>query len=148
MSGAIWGHELAHALTALESKIEQLEETGQQSSQKNFLLDAFRKLKGAMLDVWKEVQVDVFSVRFVCFLSFAFLILNFNSTESDIVRADRVSERLGNLSSLSTAFDPVLSVILGSLDAAAVFMRTKALRSLGQILASDPLVLKKVQPCT
>jgi cohesin loading factor subunit SCC2 len=65
-----------------------------------------------------------------------------------MVRADRVSERLGNLSSLNTAFDPVLSVILGSLDAAAVFMRTKALRALGQILASDPLVLKKVQSCT
>jgi hypothetical protein len=72
LSGAIWGHELAHALTALESKIAQLEETGQQSSQKNFLLDAFRKLKGAMLDIWKEVQVDVFSVRFVSSLSFTF----------------------------------------------------------------------------
>jgi hypothetical protein len=52
---------------ALESKITQLEEAGQQLSEKSFLLDAFRKLKGAMLDVWKEVQVDVFSVRFVCF---------------------------------------------------------------------------------
>jgi cohesin loading factor subunit SCC2 len=74
--------------------------------------------------------------------------LNLNSTDSDIVRADKVSERLGNLSSLNTAFDPVLSVILGSLDAAAVFMRTKALRALGQILTSDPLVLKKVERCT
>ena len=72
LSGAIWGHELAQALTALESKIAQLEETGQQSSQKSFFLDAFRKLKGAMLDVWKEVQVDVFSVRFVCSSSLIF----------------------------------------------------------------------------
>jgi hypothetical protein len=56
---------LAYALTALESKITQLKEAGQQPPEKGFLLDGFRKLKRAMLDVWKEVPVDVFSVRFV-----------------------------------------------------------------------------------
>jgi cohesin loading factor subunit SCC2 len=71
-------------------------------------------------------------------------LLNYHRSDGDTSRVDKLSERIGCLSSLSAAFDPILSVILGSLDAAAVFMRTKALRSLGHILAADPLVLKKV----
>lgn len=39
---------------------------------------------------------------------------------------------------------PILNVILLSLDAPPVFMRTKALRALGQILVSDPSTLKAV----
>jgi cohesin loading factor subunit SCC2 len=78
---------------------------------------------------------------------FLICVLIFYRSESDTNRADELAERLGSLSSLNAAFDPILSVILGSLDAAAVFMRTKALRSLGQILTSDPLVLKKASTC-
>lgn len=65
-------------------------------------------------------------------------------SESDTARIDNISLRLGSLTAFNRGFDAILSVVLGSLDAAAVFMRTKALRSLGQVLASDPTVLKKV----
>ncbi|KAG9047126.1 Sister chromatid cohesion protein 2 [Serendipita sp. 407] len=91
------------------------------------MLDLIAKLKGSMQDVWKAVPVDVFSI----------------GSEGETARADKLSERLGSLSSLNAAFDPVLNVILGSLDAAAVFMRTKALRALGQILSSDASILQK-----
>jgi cohesin loading factor subunit SCC2 len=70
-------------------------------------------------------------------------------SEAETERADKLSEQLGSLSSLNVAFEPILGVILISLDAAAVFMRTKGLRSLGQILTSDHTVLKKVGgPCS
>lgn len=65
-------------------------------------------------------------------------------SESDTARIDNIALRLGSLTAFNRGFDAILSVVLGSLDAAAVFMRTKALRSLGQVLASDPTVLKKV----
>lgn len=45
---------------------------------------------------------------------------------------------------LSHSFQPILSVILAALDAPAVFMRTKALRALNQIVTSDPGILSAV----
>lgn len=66
------------------------------------------------------------------------------SSANDASRADELSERVGSLSKLNKGFDLGLQAILGSLDATAVFMRTKALRALGQILISDPSVLKRV----
>lgn len=70
LAGAIWGHEMAQALTGLEGKVSQLEEAGQKTIENTFSLGAFRRIKGAMQDVWKDVQVDVFSVRFVAPTSF------------------------------------------------------------------------------
>lgn len=61
-----------------------------------------------------------------------------------MARIDRLSEELGTTQSLSHAFDAILNVILGSLDATAVFMRTKALRALGQIVTADPGILGHV----
>ena len=65
-------------------------------------------------------------------------------SEEDAAHVDRLAEELGTTQSLSNAFDPVLNVILGSLDAAAVFIRTKALRALGQIVTADPGILRHV----
>lgn len=66
-------------------------------------------------------------------------------SQEDVTRIDRLSEELGTTQSLSNAFDAMLNVILVSLDATAVFMRTKALRALGQIVTADPGILGHVK---
>jgi cohesin loading factor subunit SCC2 len=45
---------------------------------------------------------------------------------------------------MKNSFHPILNVILSALDAPPVFMRTKALRALAQIVTSDPNILSAV----
>jgi cohesin loading factor subunit SCC2 len=45
---------------------------------------------------------------------------------------------------MRSSFDPILNTIVGSLNASVIFIRTKALRALGQIVTSDPAVLSMV----
>lgn len=66
------------------------------------------------------------------------------SSEAEIIRLDTISEQLGNIQQLGNAFDTILNAILHALDAPAVFMRTKGLRALGQILTADPDILRNV----
>lgn len=127
LSGAAWGHELANALTTCDKTMHPNGDDEYAPDLPKELLEVVKVLKRALLGIWVGSSGDVFSV----------------GNDNDTVKADALSERLGSLSSLNSAFDPILNVILGSLDAAAVFMRTKGLRALGQILASDALVLKK-----
>jgi cohesin loading factor subunit SCC2 len=58
---------------------------------------------------------------------------------------DRLSEEVGSVQSLKSLFLPILNVVLVALDAPPVFMRTKALRALGQIVTSDPSILSMVR---
>jgi cohesin loading factor subunit SCC2 len=60
------------------------------------------------------------------------------------MRVDGLSEELGTIQSLRNSFNPILGVILMALDAPAIFMRTKALRALGQIVTSDATILSTV----
>jgi cohesin loading factor subunit SCC2 len=60
------------------------------------------------------------------------------------MRVDGLSEELGTIQSLRNSFNPILDVILMALDAPAIFMRTKALRALGQIVTSDATILSTV----
>jgi cohesin loading factor subunit SCC2 len=60
---------------------------------------------------------------------------------------DDLAERFGGTQSLRNAFDPILGAIISSLDAPAVFMRTKALRALGLIVTKDSSILKQVRVC-
>jgi cohesin loading factor subunit SCC2 len=57
---------------------------------------------------------------------------------------DHLSEEVGSVQSLKSLFLPILNVVLVALDAPPVFMRTKALRALGQIVTSDPTILSMV----
>ena len=68
------------------------------------------------------------------------------STQEELVRIDQISEQIGTTQSLKNAFDPILNVIVHALDAPPVFVRTKALRALSQILTADSNVLSNV--CT
>ena len=66
------------------------------------------------------------------------------STQAEVARVDRLAEEIGIIQSLKNAFDPILNVVLLALDAPPVFMRTKALRALSQILAVDASILTNV----
>lgn len=68
-----------------------------------------------------------------------------SSSEQEASRIDRLSEEVGSVQSLKGLFLPILNVVLVALDAPPVFMRTKALRALGQIVTSDPSILSMVR---
>lgn len=59
-------------------------------------------------------------------------------------RIDQLGEEIGTLQNMRSSFNPILNTIVGSLNASIIFMRTKALRALGQIVTSDPTVLALV----
>jgi hypothetical protein len=66
----------------------------------------------------------------------------------EISRIDRLAEEIGIVQDLSNSYQPILNVILLALDAPPVFVRTKALRALGQIVTSDPTILTAVRHFT
>lgn len=51
---------------------------------------------------------------------------------------------MGSIQNLRNSFQPILSKILLALDAPPIFVRTKALRALGQIVTSDATILSTV----
>ncbi|EIN12396.1 hypothetical protein PUNSTDRAFT_118258 [Punctularia strigosozonata HHB-11173 SS5] len=122
---AIWGQELAQALKQLDKVIgDEMDDIGPLTDRtKDIAFGA--KLKATLRDVWKDPAMDVFDV----------------GSQDEVARIDRLAEEIGTLQSLRNSFNPVLNVILAALDAPPVFMRTKALRALGQIVTSDPSVL-------
>lgn len=65
-------------------------------------------------------------------------------SQDEVARIDRLAETIGTTQGLGSSFHPILNVILLALDAPPVFMRTKALRALGQIVTSDPGILSAV----
>lgn len=66
-------------------------------------------------------------------------------SQDEVSRVDRMSEEVGTIQALRNSFTPILNIILTSLDAPAIFMRTKALRALGQIITSDANILSAVR---
>ncbi len=58
---------------------------------------------------------------------------------------DRLSEEIGIVQSLRNSLNPIINVVLLALDAPPVFMRTKALKALGQIVTRDPSILSTVR---
>jgi len=64
----------------------------------------------------------------------------------EVARIDRLAEEIGIVQDLRNSYQPILNVTLLALDAPPVFVRTKALRALGQIVTSDPTILTSVRP--
>ncbi|KAF8507524.1 hypothetical protein BU17DRAFT_57352 [Hysterangium stoloniferum] len=127
LTGVVWGHELTNALTHCSSVLKRMEQEGAQAEQEEFRKLAER-IKSALRNVWQEAAHDVFDI----------------GSEEDAARVDRLAEELGTTQGIGNAFDAILNVILMSLDATAVFMRTKALRALGQIVTADPGILRSM----
>ncbi|KAF5337499.1 hypothetical protein D9758_013605 [Tetrapyrgos nigripes] len=128
LTAATLGQELAAALKKADRWIaagddDDDDEMNIRESKKDLTFG--NKLKEAMRGVWND-QADIFDMG--------------SSEEAN--RIDRIAEEIGSIQGLlRNCFQPVLNVILTALDAPAVFMRTKALRALGQIVTSDASVL-------
>ncbi|KAI0770449.1 hypothetical protein C8Q74DRAFT_1202231 [Fomes fomentarius] len=121
LTAVMWGHELALVLQHCE---KQLSEDGEVERKR--LKSLARQLKMSMRQLWDEASGDVFELA---------------SSQEEVARIDRLSEEIGTCQSLRNSFNPILTVVLQALDAPPVFMRTKALKSLGQIVTSDPSIL-------
>ncbi|KAF8879492.1 hypothetical protein BD779DRAFT_1551796 [Infundibulicybe gibba] len=76
-------------------------------------------------NVWKDPNTDVFDI----------------GSQEEVIRIDHLAEEVGTLQTLRSSFQPILNIILLALDAPPIFMRTKALRALGQIVTSDATIL-------
>lgn len=85
-------------------------------------------------------------MRFLFFGSLPVLIHPFHRSPEEIARIDRLAEEIGIVQDLRNSYQPILNVTLLALDAPPVFVRTKALRALGQIVTSDPTILTSVRP--
>jgi cohesin loading factor subunit SCC2 len=64
-----------------------------------------------------------------------------SSSQEDSNRIDLLARDLGGIHVLSNSFQAILAVVLRSLEAPVIFMRTKALKALSQIVGSDQSVL-------
>lgn len=88
----------------------------------------------------------MFSISGKLLLTFELLDLTrCRSSQEEVKRIDRHSEEIGAIQTLRNSFGPILNVVLLALDAPPVFMRTKALRALGQIVNSDSSILTAVR---
>ncbi|PPR07277.1 hypothetical protein CVT26_012437 [Gymnopilus dilepis] len=136
LTAATLGYELAAALKQVHGWIESPEGDEDLNLNSNLglslkdkdpkKLQAFgQRLKLALREVWKDGAGDVFDI----------------GSQEEVQRVDALAEEIGTIQSLRNSFNPILSVIVMALDAPAIFMRTKALRALGQIVTCDASVL-------
>lgn len=65
-------------------------------------------------------------------------------SQDEATRMHRLSEEIGIIQTFRNSFAPILNAVLKALEAPPVFMRTKALKALGQIVTSDPSILSLV----
>ncbi|KAG6372819.1 sister chromatid cohesion C-terminus-domain-containing protein [Boletus reticuloceps] len=131
LTSAVWGHELANALRILRGALPS-EDDGRRTQKSSATLNLCLKLRTALSEVWTHRSTDVFDV----------------GSEEEAARVDLLAEEIGTVQNLRSSFGPILNVVLMALDAPPVFMRTKALRALGQIVTSDSSILSTVSMCT
>ncbi|TCD62425.1 Sister chromatid cohesion protein 2 [Steccherinum ochraceum] len=127
LATVIWGQELGAALKLCGNRMEDGD-----SSQSTVAVDQKKllslgsKIKNELQGLWTDASTDVFDI---------------GSSSDDSVDVDVLSEEIGMIQSLRNMFFPILNVVLSALEAPPVFVRTKALRALGQIITSDPSTL-------
>ncbi|KAI6114285.1 sister chromatid cohesion C-terminus-domain-containing protein [Pisolithus sp. B1] len=117
LTTALWGHELAIALRTLQSALHNQDKGTNPRNESNAVFCA--RLQKALSSLWQGP---------------------FDSQE-EAARSDLLAEEVGTVQGLMNSFGPILNVVLMALDAPPVFMRTKALRALGQIVTSDSTIL-------
>ncbi|CAE7081849.1 unnamed protein product [Rhizoctonia solani] len=127
LTAATWAQELASCLRQCDSILSKTEDDAMDDSTNTDLPKLAVKIKSALRSVWKENTTDMFDL----------------GVDAEVKRVDDLAERFGGTQSLRNAFEPILNAIILALDAPAVFMRTKALRSLGLIITKDPSILKQ-----
>ncbi|KAF8073449.1 hypothetical protein FPV67DRAFT_1559883 [Lyophyllum atratum] len=126
LTAATLGQELAAGLKQVNAWIADPDGDEDLNLKDQSKLEPFgQRVKNALRDVWKEPATDVFDI----------------GSQEEVVRIDRLAEEVGTIQSLRNSFQPILTIILMALDAPPIFMRTKALRALGQIVTSDATIL-------
>ncbi|PPQ86325.1 hypothetical protein CVT25_005626 [Psilocybe cyanescens] len=126
LTAATLGQELAAALKQVHRWLDNPDADDDLNIKDQTKLEAFgQRLKLALREVWNDPSSDVFDI----------------GSAEEVQRIDRLSEEIGTIQSLRNSFNPILSIIVMALDAPAIFMRTKALRALGQIVTSDASIL-------
>ncbi|CAL1713404.1 unnamed protein product [Somion occarium] len=126
LSAVVWGQELAFVLKQCGEQLEDADGDRPLSKGDYRQLQSFgARVKQTLRTLWKDSTPDVFDA----------------GSEEEAMKVDRLSEEVGMTQSLKGCFNPVLNVVLSALDAPPVFMRTKALKALGQIVMSDPSIL-------
>ncbi|KIK26649.1 hypothetical protein PISMIDRAFT_94435 [Pisolithus microcarpus 441] len=123
LTSALWGHELASALRALQNTLHNRDKGASLRNESTAVFCA--RLQKALSSLWQDHSSDVFDV----------------GSQEEAARSDLLAEEVGIVQGLMNSFGPILNVVLMALDAPPVFMRTKALRALGQIVTSDSTVL-------
>ncbi|KAL0563317.1 Sister chromatid cohesion protein 2, partial [Marasmius crinis-equi] len=124
LGAATFGQELAGALKAANGWLSTDDDDLNLKDQSKLRVFG-EKIKDALRDVWKDHATDVFDV----------------GSQEEADRIDRTAEELGSIHMMRAFFQPILNVTLMALDASPIFMRTKALRALGQIVTSDATIL-------
>jgi cohesin loading factor subunit SCC2 len=150
LTAAMLGQELASALKEIHRSIDNPDENEDLNIKDGSITLAFgQRLKTALREVWKDSASDVFNIGYKilglhndCDWQISDPI--FSRSQEEVLRVDGISEELGTIQSLRNSFNPILGMILMALDAPAIFMRTKALRALGQIVTSDSTILSTV----
>ncbi|KAH9175682.1 hypothetical protein EDB89DRAFT_2135583 [Lactarius sanguifluus] len=125
LTAVTWGQELAIALRQCNTSLRYCDDPDSSEAKQSSLHPFGRRVKSALRDVWKEAATDVFDI----------------GSPEEVARIDRLAEEIGIVQDLRNSYQPILNVILLALDAPPVFVRTKALRALGQIVTSDPTIL-------
>ncbi|KAG5653655.1 hypothetical protein H0H81_011615 [Sphagnurus paluster] len=126
LTAATLGQELASALTQVNSWVADPEGDDDLNLKDQSKIESFgQRVKNALRNVWKDSTTDVFDI----------------GSQEEVERINRLAEQVGTVQSLRNSFQPILNTILVALDAPAIFMRTKALRALGQIVTSDATIL-------
>ncbi|KAK2465765.1 hypothetical protein APHAL10511_002309 [Amanita phalloides] len=126
LTAATFGQELASALRQVNGSITDPDHDEDLNlKDRDKLIEFGNKLKSALREVWKDPGTDIFDI----------------GSQEEVARVDRLAEEIGTNSILKSSFQPILGTILLALDAPAIFMRTKALRALGQIVTSDATIL-------
>ncbi|KAH9917952.1 uncharacterized protein B0H18DRAFT_1086944 [Fomitopsis serialis] len=126
LAAVVWGQELATALQHCASVLADGDEERDSQSDQDVVVDFGSRLKGALQDVWEDPVSDVFEI---------------GGSQDEATRMHRLCEEIGTIQTFKNSFTPILNAVLRALDAPPVFMRTKALKALGQIVTSDPRIL-------
>ena len=138
LTAVLWGHELALMLQHCEKLLSDGGEVD-----RRHVKSVARQMKMAMRGAWDDTSGDVFDPGYEYFTEMAEMATHFpfSNSQEEVLRIDRLSEEIGTCQTLKNSFNPILTIILQALDAPPVFMRTKALKALGQIVTSDPSIL-------
>ncbi|KZV76249.1 hypothetical protein PENSPDRAFT_646530 [Peniophora sp. CONT] len=122
LSATTLAQELALRLHECDVALSKLDD-GEEDAP---LLALAQALRAALAEVWKVDPSDVFTA----------------DSQEEQARVDGLAEELGAMQDLRKSNDHIMRVVLLALDATAVFMRTKALKALGQVVQADPSVLE------